>query len=136
MSFGNSTIFPFPAVQYIPLTLDIIRQAPLNAAKAGAIQPQLVIGPEVEKCRAILTQDYAIALPNAFPPDSLPVLALNLKIDDVKYRGYFVTMIGASLPGTYQLGTIPRRYFYKKNLFFELYNLETAKRLARQSMLL
>lgn len=136
MSFGNSTIFPFPAVQYIPLNLDVIRQAPLTAAKARVHLPQLVIGSEVESCRSFLTQDFEINLPSGFPPDSLPILALNLKIDDVKYRGFFVTMTGQPALGNYQLATLPRRYFYKKNLFFELYDLKTNKRLARQSLIL
>lgn len=136
MSFGNSIIFPFPAVQYIPLTLNVIRHAPLTGTKVRVNLPQLVIGLEVENYRQILTQDYAIDLPSTFPPDSLPVLALNLKIDDAKYRGYFITMTGQCSPGNYQLATLPRRYFYKKNLLFELYDMNTTKRLARQSLTL
>lgn len=134
MSFGNSTIFPFPAVQYIPLALSELKRDRLPALSGKVPLQQLIIGPEVEKYRSILARDFQINLPPSYAPHSLPLLAMNLQIDDVKYRGYFVTMTGKALPGFYQLATIPSRYFYKKNLFFELYDTATSKRLARQSL--
>lgn len=136
MSFGNSTVFPFPAVQYIPLALSVIKQERLKNVIPKTQLPQLIIGPEVENNRSCLARDYEIVLPPAGATDSLPLLAINLQIEDVKYRGYFITMTGKASPGYYQFATIPRRYFYKKNLFFELYDLATAKRLARQSLIL
>lgn len=136
MSFGNSTIYPFPAVQYIPLALSTVHSGRLAPLTSKTQLPQLIIGAEVDKYGPVLARDYNINLPADRPGDSLPLLALNLQIDDAKYRGYFVTMTGKPRPGFYQFATILRRYFYKKNLFFELYDFATAKRLARQSLIL
>jgi hypothetical protein len=130
LSFGNAAIFPFPAVQYIPMAVTSICQGDLNAA----LPTQLIVGTEIIKWRTLLWQDYGIALPESFSDDSLPVLALNLKVDAVKYRGFFVTMIGQNTPGYYQLFTLPRRYFYKNKLYFEFFDGRNGECLASYSL--
>lgn len=134
MSFGMTKIYPFPAVQYIPLTITNIQQdviSDLNPRKERAL---LVIGDELSKWREVLAGEYGIFLQSLQDSNALPILALNLHIDDVKYRGFYVTMTGAKKLGFYQYCTIPKNYFYKKNLFFELYDSETEERLAHTSI--
>ena len=133
MSFGNAAIFPFPAVQYIPMAVTTIKQGILNKSNALALSSQLIAGAELIKWSPLLAQDHEIELPEKFPADSFPVLALNLKVSAVKYRGYFVTMIGQKNYGYYQLFTLPQRYFYKNKLCFELFDENAGERLARYS---
>ena len=130
MSFGNTAIFPFPAVQYIPMAVSDIEQGNLNAA----LPSQLIVGTEIVKWCRLYGPDYGITLPVNFTDDSLPVLAINLKVDTVKYRGYFVTMTGKKIPGYYQLFTLPRHYFYKTKLYFELFDELSGESLAKYSL--
>jgi hypothetical protein len=134
LSFGNASIFPFPAVQYIPMVVTNILQGNLNKSDALNLPSQLIAGVDLVKWRTLLWHDYAIKLPERFLDDSFPVLALNLKVTAVKYRGYFVTMVGQKDYGNYQLFTLPKHYFYKNKLCFELYDESAGERLARYSL--
>jgi hypothetical protein len=136
LSFGNAAIFPFPAVQYIPMAVTTIKQGILNKPNALALPSQLLAGVELIKWGPLFAQDHGIELPEEFSADSFPVLALNLKVLNVKYRGFFVTMTGMKNYGSYQLFTLPKRYFYKKNLCFELFDENIGERLARYSLLM
>jgi hypothetical protein len=131
MSFGNVAVFPFPAVQYIPLTLTMLRQNRFGDLNLQPATPQLIVGPKVQNWLRVLDPASTGADPICFPPDSFPLLALNLQIEDVKYRSHLVTMLGRAEPGFYQLAVIPGQYFYKDTLFFELYDSATSQRLAR-----
>jgi hypothetical protein len=130
MSFGNAAVFPFPAVQYIPLPLSTLRHNRFGDSNHQTGAPRLLVGPEIQKWLRIITPATGED-PVIFPPGSFPILALNLQIEDVKYRGHLITMVGKPDPGFYQLAVIPGQYFYKNTLFFELYDLNTARRLAR-----
>jgi hypothetical protein len=133
MSFGNATVFPFPAVQYIPLPLTTLRHNRFEALNPQMRTPHLQIGPEIENWQQVIAPFPTGEDPVAFPDASLPVLALNLKIEIVKYRGHLLTMLGRSDPGFYQLASLPRQYFYKDTLFFELYDKATSQLLARSA---
>jgi hypothetical protein len=135
MSFGNSTVFPFPAVQYIPLPLSALKHDRIATNDPKMRQPHLAVGAELQNLQARLA-NHENPGPVAFPTGSLPLLALNLQIDTVKYRGHLVTMLGRATPGVYQLTTIPQRYFYKKTLIFELYDQDDYRRLARRTVTL
>ena len=134
MSFGNSAIFPFPAVQYIPMMATDIQNGRLQNPNAALPQSQLIVGDDLVKWRFMLKQDYGIELPEKFTTDSFPVLAINLKVSNAKYRAYFVTMIGRKNYGYYQLFTLPRHYFYKNKLYFDLFDESTGERLAKCSL--
>jgi hypothetical protein len=135
MSFGNSTVFPFPAVQYIPLPLSVFKQDRIAANDPKMRQPHLAVGAELQKFQACLA-NHKSSGPVVFPTDFLPLLALSLQINIVRYRGHLVTMLGRATPGLYQLSAIPRQYFYKKTLIFELYNQDDFSRLARRTVAL
>jgi hypothetical protein len=134
MSFGNSLIFPFPAVQYIPLPLTLVRQGQLRQSAHKNSLPQLILEAELKTWKDSLVHDYGIALPESVAPDAIAVLTLNMEVENAKYRGYFVTFTGKNKPGFYQINLLPRRFFYKKNLIFEFYESATSKRLVRQAL--
>jgi hypothetical protein len=137
VSFGNEAIFPFPAVQYIPLAIATLEQGDINPSKANLQSSQkLIIGNDILVWRNHTRQEYQIELPEQFSDESLAVLVFGAVVDAVKYRSYFVTMTGREKPGYYQLFTLPRRYFYKNNLCFELFDATTGKRLGRQNVTL
>jgi hypothetical protein len=134
MSFGNALIFPFPAVQYIPLPLNLVQQGRIRPTAPGNQLPQLILEEKLRSWKDSLLADYGIQLPENDAPDSVALLTLHLEVEAAKYRGFFVTLTGKSKPGFYQVNLVPRRFFYKNNLIFELYEDATAKRLARQSL--
>ncbi len=132
MSFGNTSVYPFPAVQYIPMSITEIISGNLDSSIP--IRTQIIAGLDLLQWRPILQRDFAVEIPELFLADSFPVLAFQLQVIDVKYRGYFVTMLGRKKPGYYQLFTLPKRYFYKQKLCFELYEENSGKPLARYSL--
>jgi hypothetical protein len=131
VSFGNEAVFPFPAVQYIPLQLSEVCQSKIPILNTSSISVQLHIGKDLEKWRPILWQNYQINLQERLPENVLPILVLNAKVNSARYRGYFITMLGNSEKETYHLFTLPKQYFYKNQLYFELYDESSNKRLAR-----
>ena len=121
MSFGNSLIFPFPAVQYIPLMFTSQSGGAIETNSAKQPPELLMAGPRLLEWSQVFERDYQLFLPTKLPIDSLPVVALHLEVNEVKYRGYYVTMVGKKTPGFYQFFTLPVRYFYKNHLNLELY---------------
>jgi hypothetical protein len=94
--------------------------------------PELLMsGLQIKEWAQILERDYRLVLPKNVPTDSLPVVALHLEVSEVKYRGYYVTMVGQRTPGFYQFFTLPVRYFYKNHLNLELYDRTSGKQLAK-----
>jgi hypothetical protein len=69
-----------------------------------------------------------------WPKDSFPLLGLNCLVNEAKYRGFFVTMVGKARANHYHFFYIPKKFFYKIKLFFELYDSDSAKRIARCSL--
>lgn len=134
MSFGNTTIYPFPAVQYIPLPVTTISQGPIKNSNLTAGSPMLITAKELKKWQNKLNQEFGLNIPKVFPEDSFPILGLNCLVEEVKYRGFFVTMVGKAVDNHYHYFYIPLRYFYKKKLFFELFDKNSAEKIARYSL--
>lgn len=134
MSFGSSIIYPFPAVQYIPLPITTISNGELGRLNTKVSAPLLIAENDLRKWQIQLNQEFGLEIPNVWPKDSFPLLGLNCLVKEVKYRGFFVTMTGKALADHYHFFYIPKRYFYKNKLFFELYDQDTAKRIARYSL--
>lgn len=135
MSQRNTVIFPFPAVQYIPLGITNLAAGSIPRVKPVLPEPskpapKLIAGPELASWRAALIHDYGISIPEVFSPGACPICAIHLHITEVKYRGFFVTMLGTVDPGNYQLFTIPSTLFYKSKLFFQVIDPVSAKQLA------
>lgn len=134
MSFGSITIYPFPAVQYIPLPVITISQGPINNPNFTAGSPSLITAKELKQWQNKLNQEFGLDIPNVFPKDSFPILGLNCLVEEVKYRGYFVTMVGKAINNYFHYFHIHKRYFYKKKLFFELFDRDSAEKIARYSL--
>lgn len=134
MNYRNTVIFPFPMVQYIPLSITNQAEGPIPEINPAKPVLKLIAGPELASWRKALIRDYGIAIPESFPPGTCPVCAIHLKITEVKYRGFFVTMLGREDQGNYQLFTIPSDRFYKPKLFFQVFDPVSTKQLASYSL--
>jgi hypothetical protein len=133
VSFGNSKVFPFPAVQYIPMGISTVCQGPIHSNSPKATTPILITGMDIKNGANVLAQEYGVTLPEYLPDGGFPILALNLNIRDARYRGFTMTMTGRFAPGNYHYFTVPQRYFYKSKLFFEVYDQDAVTLLARYS---
>lgn len=136
LSFGNVKIYPFPAVQYIPLQVTPIYSGNILQTTPKTQQPQLLVGQEIIKWQEILRTEYGLEQIPESSIDTLPLIGLNLEIEDAKYRSFYVTMTGRKSPGRYYCYTLPRKYFYKNNLFFELFDIQTEQRIGYASTVL
>ncbi len=134
MSFGSLIIYPFPAVQYIPLPIITISQGSVKNLNNKAGSPLLIATKDLKQWQVQLSGEYGIEIPNVWPNDSFPILGLNCLVEEAKYRSFFVTMVGKPINNYYHFFYIPKRYFYKKKLFFELYDRDSAKKIARYSL--
>ena len=134
MSFQNSVIFPFPAVQYIPLAITKIMEGDLPKSPSTRQSAQLIAGPELNSWREILCRNYGVTIPKIFPALTFPVFAINLQVTTAKYRGFFVTLLGSKAQGHYQLFTIPAERFYKPKLFCQVFDPVSGIELARCSL--
>lgn len=125
MYFHLKKAFPYPPVEYIPLTVTTIARGRLTGPGAALPGPALLVEAAWgEGWRNMLKARYGICIgnPNAVGSGDLVMLAVNVEVVDAKYRGTRVTMIGIPRPGTYHLFSVPRKYFYKPRLFFEVYS--------------
>ena len=134
MSFGKEAVFPFPAVQYIPLKITEINHHTIQPSNVSTFNIQLIIGEDLDKWRPALWRDYQLTLDEKIPKGELPILSINAKANSAMYRGYFITMLGTPQNGYCQLFTLPGQYFYKQQLCFELFDENTSNRLARSSI--
>lgn len=143
MSFGNALLFPFPAVQYIPLPITNILTGKISASSPKTFDvrtydvktsiPSLIPGNALPEWRSKLLSEFHLPIPETFPQDEFPLLALNLAVHDAKYRSFFVTLLGEEKPDYFQWFSIPKSRFYKKQLYFELYDGASGKLLANYS---
>lgn len=133
MSFGNATIFPFPAVQYIPLAITDLQTGRIPRAGNKNDQLQLLAGTDLSEWHRTLIAEYGLSFPETFTQGTLPLLGIHLQVQSAKYRGYFLTLLGRVRPGFYQLFTIPTERLYKPKLYVELFDQNNGKLLARYS---
>lgn len=132
MSFGYSRdIFKYPAVQYIPLTL---KNSQIKKRKRmSGIRNFSVFNYEE---RNTLEQRLEVLDYNKeydYEQDQLAIIVYNYIIDVIMYRGQEVIMVGEESPNTYHLFSVTRKYFYRNNLGFILYDGESSERIANQS---
>ncbi len=136
MKNNLNKIFPFPTVQYIPLAINTISSGAVPKAHQKNTLRKIIVGEDLLSYRATLQNEYGISLPHSFPADTCPILVLNLKVNTVKYRSFYLTMLGTPIPNSYQLFTIPKSRIYKDKLYFEVYQAETGEKLASYSRFL
>lgn len=115
MLLRRSVIYPYPAVQYIPLSLQVLyHKEPVKT------EPFILIGAEIGHNLPRLSQEYTLNLPPLTNHgNKLLILAGGLHFRTAKYRGYYATISGTrhSSISLYQL---PTQYFYKDTVVFEV----------------
>ena len=116
-----SSIYTYPAVQYIPLLTTKIAEGPWNPP-AGLNRPDLIVGKNDPDWREFMRQTYGLTLPPlTLASGELLLLALNMNLLDLKYRGNFVTALADQSPAHFQLIRLNQRVFYKDRIIFEVF---------------
>lgn len=111
---GRSAVFPYPAVQYIPIHFSKVQILEPNSDR-----PLIIATDDLSPFKNRLERDYGILLENQeITEDEAFIIIIGIKIIDVRYRGFYVTMLGQKSPGGF-LARIPTRYFYKKPVIFQ-----------------
>lgn len=112
-----SKVYPYPAVQYIPLSLDI-----LFRKEHLPIGTFFLIDHEILSKKHLLFANWEIQLPDVkLNNNKLLVLAGGIEPIEAKYRGYYVIIKASRRPALY-LFSIPKNYFYKDTLVFQAKN--------------
>ena len=117
MPFGYSNkVFSHPAIEYIPLMLLDSKRIfyPLKQ-----VTNPLFICQNTEALKTLPSS----TLPGEFsiyPEQELGIAVMNSEIETIKYRGNYVTIIVHPTPDTHHLCKVLTRYFYKKDLIFQV----------------
>ena len=109
-----SKLYPYPAVQYIPLTFELLfRQTNLPT------HPFILLGPEITAQKELIEEKFGVQLPPCQEKaNQLFLLLGGFEPLEIKYRGYYVT-IKATLNPILCLISLPKHYFYKNTLVFQ-----------------
>lgn len=146
MSLQSSLVFPFPAVQYIPLPITNLQQGAIHQLNSQTAAPKLIAGNDLITWESSLEREYGLKLPlgsagtggtdssGIYTGGTCPLLAINFKVTMAKYRGFFITMLGDYTAGQFQLFNIPTQRLYKSKLMIELFDQATGKRLVHQNL--
>jgi len=111
----QTTVYPYPAVQYIPLSLQVLyHKEPINT------DPFMLIGDEFFANLDKLTYNFALDLPTLTGNNKkMLIFTSGLHLFKAKYRGYYVTITGVK-HASISLYQIPAYYFYKDKVVFEV----------------
>ncbi|MHB1125512.1 MAG: hypothetical protein ACYC2T_00930 [Bacillota bacterium] len=114
----------FPLVQYITLKGAVLFQETDNPMALALNKPMITIHNRAEDLARTL-QMYGVA-PEALESinfqEDLVMVFVNVRIDDMKYRTIKITALGTLAPGLLLVVKVPRRYFYRDAVYFELYD--------------
>ncbi|SJZ74783.1 hypothetical protein [Selenihalanaerobacter shriftii] len=131
MPFGYSKkIFPHPAVEYIPIHFRNIKITKDWNYPFQSNESKIYVFSNLKKAVEIIDK-YHIPTSriDQLQDDELLLITFNSQIEDIKYRGYKVTMITSSNRNPVHIFKIKTTYFYKERLYFAIYN-QTGKELA------
>ncbi len=130
MPFGYSDkIFPYPAVQYIPLSQYSNQSFPVNFNTKN-ITIDLYHANQTEKLNEKIARYTGRNINFKINDDQLALLIYQAKVHMVMYRGHEVVMVAKKNPDHLQIFKIKKEYFYKEKLYFNLYDGQTSERLA------
>lgn len=129
MPFGySSKIFAHPAIEYIPLL-------PLESHEIAEPYPtegaQLFI---VQTNERMDTLPFLQRIPSfqINPSAEMGLIVANSRLDTIKYRGNYVTIVTRPMSGTHQVVKVLTRYFYKPDLIFQIVDQEGKVRTQKQ----
>ena len=122
MAPRNASLYPYPAVQYIPLLTTAVAEGPW-IPPAGLNRPDLIVGRNDADWREGIRRTHGLALPPmTLASGEILLLALNIHLIDLKYRGNFVTVRAGDRPNYYELIGLNPRIFYKDRIIFEVFS--------------
>ncbi|MCK8826740.1 hypothetical protein MWH25_03145 [Natroniella acetigena] len=117
-------ILPYPLVQYIPLT---VRTREFNTGWANNYRHRLFIFDNQQQAQKKLNM-YNISYPKGLKfTNQLLLLFLNGRVKEIFYRAYHAQTIIELNEDSYHLFTIPKQYFYKDTIIFNLFLAEGTK---------
>lgn len=137
MPFGYpKEIFPHPAVQYIPInfhTINLIKNWQPSFLQNKVKLHILANSNQAQK----FINNYQ--LPNTeidqLKENELLIIVFNAEVKDIKYRAFKVTMIGHTIDNSAHIFKIKTKYFYKQDLYFNLYT-PTGEKLSTETFTL
>ena len=117
-------LYPYPAVQYIPLIMTTVAEEDWDPP-AGLDRVALAIGKNDPNWREFLRRAHGLTMPPlTLASGEVLLLSLNMRIVELKYRGHFVTGRADLAPGRFQLLRMSQNVFYKDRIIFEIYGRE------------
>ncbi|MHB1418793.1 MAG: hypothetical protein ACYCX4_04275 [Bacillota bacterium] len=115
----------YPLVQYITLNGRVLFQEENNPVALLLNKPMIMILNTAEDLSQTLLA-YSIdpgSINGAVDfKKNLVMVFINIDIVDMKYRTIKITTLGTLVPGLIRIEEIPRSYFYRKEVYFELYD--------------
>ncbi|HHT47971.1 MAG TPA: hypothetical protein GXZ98_01580 [Firmicutes bacterium] len=109
-----SKLYPYPAVQYIPLSFSLIFRQHIPP-----LHPFILSGADITAQQDIIAGKFGVQLPKfKETADQLFLLVGGFEPLEIKYRGYYVTIKALPHPSL-SLLSLPKRYFYKNTLVFQ-----------------
>ncbi|MCK8817043.1 hypothetical protein MWH28_06610 [Natroniella sulfidigena] len=125
-------ILPYPLVQYIPLR---VRTRDFTTNWANNYNQRLFIFDNQKQAQERLAM-YNISYPdNLNLSNRLLLLFLNGQVKEIFYRAYNAQTIVEVIEGSYHLFTIPKQYFYRDTIIFNLFLAEGTKVLSERYQL-
>ncbi len=116
-----ASLYPYPAVQYIPLLVTNVAEGSWSPPP-GLNRPALTVGKNDPDWREMLRRTYNLTLPPlTLGSGEVLILSLNMKLLDLKYRGNFVTALADRVPAHYQLLKMNQKILYKDRIIFEVF---------------
>ena len=115
---ARKKVLKHPTVEYIPLYPHPIAK---GNQKEGRLRLTVIKDPtEYAKLQETLgLKNHWIDLTN-----SLVVAVMGAEVLEIKYRGFTVVMFARLDPTRYHIFSVTRRYFYKDQLHWQLYDLD------------
>lgn len=107
-------LYPYPAVQYIPLNFKVLLQQESKSSR-----PFILIGREIFTQQEAFGANSGVQLPALKETtDQLLLMVGGFEPLEMKYRGFYITIKAVPRP-MIGLISVPRCYFYKETLVFQ-----------------
>lgn len=129
MPFGySSKIFSHPAIEYIPLlpleSYEITQEYSTEGAQLFVVQTN----------ERVETLPFLREIPffRIDPSTEMGLILANSRLETIKYRGNYVTIVTKPMAGTHHVVKILTRYFYKPELIFQVVDQDGRVRTHKQ----
>lgn len=112
---GRSLVFPYPTVQYIPISMTWAQKM-----ESCTSPPRILVSRDSNSIQNLWERfnPEPLELPERADNEAY-ILVLGMKIQDIRYRGFYATVLG-SKASEGLLGKIPTQYFYKDPVVFQV----------------